>query len=68
MENAPANFNAIKPTKTAYQSVKILMKRVKVIAVERERPWILRRLINVPSDTPIPPGRNDATPRIIDDV
>jgi hypothetical protein len=38
MEKAPANFNAIKPTKTAYQSVKILMKRVKVIAVERERP------------------------------
>ena len=44
------------------------MKIVNDTAVENVNPLIVRRPISVPSETPMPPGISDATPRIIDVV
>ena len=44
------------------------MKIVKDTAEEKTNPLMVNKPINVLSDTPIPPGMNDATPRIIEVV
>ena len=36
--------------------------------METSIPCNVKKPVNVPSTTPIPNGKNDATPRIIDDV
>ena len=65
-ENAPASFNAKKPTITEYQIVKIRIKIVSVTAADNVKPCKFNKPVSVPSKTPIPPGTNDATPKIIE--
>ena len=60
------NFNAIKPTQTAIQRVNSLMKTTNVVAKLNSIPSIVRNPTKLPSTTPIPKGRNEITPRMIE--
>ena len=65
-EKPPLNFNEIKPADTAIQRVKILIKITSVNAIETSTPWRVKNPARLPSTTPIPNGRKEATPRIIE--
>ena len=58
----------MKPTVTAIHLVKILITTTNVNAIVTSIPCSVKKFVNDPSTTPIPNGKNDATPKIIDDV
>ena len=68
MDKPPVIFNAIKPIETEYHLVKILIIITSVNAIEPSIPCRVRNPARLPSTTPIPNGKSDATPRIIDAV
>ena len=56
----------MKPTETAIQRVNNLMKTTNVVAKLNSISCIVRNPTKLPSTTPIPKGRNEITPRIIE--
>ena len=68
MFKPPIIFNAIKPTETEYHLVKILIIITSVNTIEPSIPCMAKNPARLPSTTPIPNGKNDATPRIIEVV
>lgn len=59
-------LNAITPTDTAYQRVNILIMITSVKAIETSIFCKMKNPAKLPSTTPIPRGRNDIAPKIID--
>ena len=62
------DFIVIRPTVTPYHRVNILIKITSVNVSDNSIPWNDRNPAKLPSTTPIPIGRNDTTPMIMDVV
>ena len=60
----PLVFNNNKPTATLYHNVNNLIKSATTTAVGISIPCKLSSPTRLPSVTPIPPGKNDKTPKI----
>ena len=67
-ENTPTNFSETNPTETPIHLVKILIKMTTVNEIDMSIPSKAKNPAKLLSTTPIPKGRNDTTPNIIDDV
>ena len=64
----PTNFSEINPTETPIHLVKILIKMTTVNEIDMLIPSKAKNPAKLLSTTPIPNGRKDMKPNIIDDV
>jgi hypothetical protein len=64
----PTNFSETNPTETPIHLVKILIKMTAVNEIDISIPSKVKNPAKLLSTTPIPKGRKDMKPNIIDDV